>query len=149
MEFTCTVDVDLPIEKTIELWNNPDNFNHWQDGYESFEHISGAMGTPGAKSRIMYKMRGSSMELIETIQVTNLPEEFTALYEHKHMANTMSHHFESLGENQTRWTAKIHYIKFNAFLPRLLFKIFPNMAKKQTQKWFDQFKVFAESHTST
>ena len=51
MKFTCQVDINLPIKKVIELFDNPDNMKHWQDGLVSFKHLSGRPGEVGAKSR--------------------------------------------------------------------------------------------------
>ena len=144
MKFTCTVDVKLPIEKTIALWSDPRNLKEWQDGFISLSHLSGEEGKPGAKSRLLYKMGKREMELIETIQVANLPSEFIALYEHKHMTNLMRNSFTEISPGITRWTSEINYIKFNGFIPRIMSFLMPGMFKKQAQKWFDQFKEFAE-----
>ena len=146
MKFTCSVDIDLPRKRVIELFDNPDNMKEWQDGFVSFAPISGTPGQPGAKSRIIYKMgkKGKQFELIETVSVRNLPDEFSGTYEHKHMTNSMKNTFVELGENKTRWNAYLEYNKLNGFMIKLMMKIMPGMARKQTQKWLDQFKVFAE-----
>ena len=54
--FTCSVEIALPVEKVIELFKNTENLKEWQDGFISFEHISGTPGEPGAKSRTQYKI---------------------------------------------------------------------------------------------
>ncbi len=41
MKYTCTVDVNLPIDKVVALWENENNFKEWQDGFKSIEHLSG------------------------------------------------------------------------------------------------------------
>ena len=85
------------------------------------------------------------MEILETILKNDLPQEFTGLYEHKHMSNTMSNRFESIDENKSRWIADVEYTRFSGLIPKLLASLFPGMFKKQTQKWLSQFKVFAEN----
>lgn len=85
------------------------------------------------------------LELKETIITSNLPEEFKALYEHKHMTNTMKVSFESLSENQTRYTSEIEYTKFNGFIANTMAKLFPGLFKKQVYKWMKQFKEYTES----
>lgn len=144
MKFTCSVDIALPIDKTVALWDNPDNLKKWQDGFLGFESISGTPGQEGSKSKLLYKMGGGKMELLETVTKNNLPHEFSGLYEHKHMTNTMSNKFTALDANKTRWEADIEYIELKALVPRLMFNLFPGIARKQTQKWLDQFKEFAE-----
>ena len=145
MKFSCSVDIDLSHQKTVELWNNPENLVKWQDGFVSFEHISGTPGTPGAKSRMKYKSGKREIELIETIQVNNLPDEFTGHYEAREMTNTMANTFTETAEGKTRYEANVEYIKFNGFMPRLMAFLMPGLFKKQVQKWLNQFKAFAES----
>ncbi len=146
MKFNCYVEINQPIEKVIELFDNPDNMKHWQDGFVGFEHLSGKAGKVGAKSRITYTFgkKGKTMELIETIKVRNLPYEFSGTYEHKHMTNNMINRFKSLGPDKTRWDAELEYTKLNGFMIKIMAFLMPGMFKKQTQKWLDQFKAFAE-----
>ena len=110
----------------------------------SLQHISGTPGKPGAKSRIIYKTGKHVIDLTETIQVKNLPDEMTALYEHEHMVNTMSNRFSSIDKNRTKWVVEIEYTKFIGFIPNLMALLMPGIFKKQVQKWLDQFKAFAE-----
>lgn len=145
MKYTCTIDLDLPLEKVIRLWENENHFDKWQDGFQSIELLEGEPGAIGAKSRIFFQHGKMTMELIETILSNNLPQEKKALYEHIHMTNTQTTSFESLSENQTLYISKVEYTKFNGFKPKLMAKLFPGMFKKQSQKWMKQFKAFAEN----
>ena len=85
------------------------------------------------------------MELIETIITNNLPYEKKALYEHTNMTNTQTTKFESISEGRTLFISEVEYTKFNGFIPNLMAKFFPGVFKKQSQKWMNQFKVFAEN----
>lgn len=143
MKYTCTVDINLPIEKTVELWSDENNFKEWQDGFESIEHLSGTPDTKGAKSKIILDGK-RRIELIETIIKLNLPKEKKALYEHVHMTNTQSSRFEAISENKTRYISEVEYTKFNGFMIKLMAKLFPNKFKEQSQKWMNQFKDYAE-----
>ncbi len=145
MKFTCSVEIDQPIKRVIQLFDNPANMKEWQDGFVSMELLSGVRGKVGAKSRLLYKSGKHVVELIETIQVKNLPQEKTALYEHKHMVNIMSNYFTALGTDKTKWEVVIEYTKFIGFFPKLMALLMPGVFKKQTQKWLDQFKKFAET----
>lgn len=148
MKFKCSVTIDLPIDRVIQLFDNPNNLKEWQDGFVSFEHLSGTPGETGAKSLIKYKHGKREMELIETITVKNLPEEFSGTYEHKHMDNTLKNSFVALSDQQTRLDCYIHYTKFKAFVPKIMAFLMPGMYRKFTQKWLDQFKKFAEGTES-
>ncbi|RLD18160.1 MAG: SRPBCC family protein [Bacteroidetes bacterium] len=144
MKFTCSVDIDLPLDRVVELFDNVDNLKHWQDGFISHEHVSGVPGESGTISRLIYKSGKREINLTETIVTNDLPAEFTALYEAKEMTNTMSNKFSSLTENSTRYIAEINYIKFNGIMVKLMATVFPGMFKKQVQKWLNQFKGFCE-----
>ncbi len=144
MQFTCHTDINAPMHIVIALFENPDNLKEWQDGFISIEPISGTPGEVGATAKLRYE----KLELIETILRNELPKEFKANYEHKHMVNTMSCKFIKMDTGVTRLEQEIHYTKFNGFLPKLLVKLFPGIFKKQVQKWLNQFKTFVEKQSS-
>ena len=144
MKYTCTVDINLPIDKTVELWENEANFKKWQDGFESIELLSGIPNSKGAKSRIVLGGK-RRIELVETIISSDLPNEKRALYEHMHMTNTQTTRFKEIDSNKTQYISEVEYIKFNGFLIKSMAKLFPGKFKAQSQKWMDQFKEFAEN----
>jgi len=144
MQFTCTVDINAPIYKVSTLFHDSAHFSKWQDGFVSHDHISGTPGRVGAVSRVKYNTGKHKVELQETITVLNLPHQISALYEHKHMVNTMVNSFTVIPANQTRLITTIEYTKFYGLVPKLMALFMPGVFKKQTQKWLDQFKIFAE-----
>ena len=148
-KFTCTVLIDAPREKVVRLFQDVSTFKEWQNGFVSLEHLSGTPGAPGAKSKIVYDTGKHIIELTETINVSNLPGEKSALYEHKHMVNTMSNRFVPIGPNQTRYEAEIEYTQFIGFVPKTMALLMPGVFKSQVQKQLDRFKVFVEKHTPT
>ena len=148
MNYTCFVEINLPLETVVKLWQDENNYKKWQDGFVSIEHLEGTPDTKGAKSRIMLKQGKRKIELIETIISSNLPSEKKALYEHIHMTNFQTTRFEKIGEIRTRYISEVSYTKFNGFMPKMMALIFPKMFKNQNQKWMNQFKEYAESKTN-
>lgn len=146
MNYTCSIEINLPITKVIELWNNEAFFNKWQDGFQSITILEGEKNAVGTKSKILLQQGKRKMELIETIITNNLPTEKKALYEHIHMSNTQSSRFEKIDKNKTLYISEVEYTKFNGFAPKVMAKLFPNMFKKQSLKWMEQFKTFAEEY---
>ena len=141
MKFICTTDINAPRDKVVSIFLDPEKQHHFQDGFKAKELISGTTNTVGAKSKLIFKR----LELIETIQIYNLPDEFQGLYEHKHTINTMNVKFIPLSNDTTRYVSEVHYTKFNGFVIKLLVKLFPGMFKKQVQKWINQFKIYVEN----
>ena len=144
MKYTCSVDVDLPIEIVAELWADEKHFAKWQDGFQSIDHFEGEANAVGAKSKIFLQQGKRKMELVETIISNQLPAVKKALYVHEHMTNTQTTRFEEISTSKTRYISEVEYTQFNGLMPKLMAKLFPGMFKKQSQKWMDQFKEFAE-----
>ena len=144
MKYSCKIEIDRNIEKVVELWADETNFHKWQDGFTSIEHLSGTPNTVGAKSKIIFDDK-HHIELLETIQSINLPYEKTGLYEHIHMTNTNKTTFESISGGKTLYASEVQYIEFNSFIIKMFAKLFPSKFKSQSQKWMNQFKVFAEN----
>ncbi len=141
MKFTCTSIINKPLNHAVTLFKDSDALKHTQKGFINIEHISGTKGETGSKSKLVYK----NFELIETIIHNKLPEEFYALYEHKSMTNTMLSKFLPLSDNETKLTVEIEYSKFKGFMINLTAKLFPNIFKKQVDKWLINFKNYVEN----
>lgn len=142
MKFSCSVKINCHKAKVAEIFSNPNLLRHFQEGFITKEPLEGEPGEKGAQSKMVYE----KMELKETILYNKLPDEFMALYEHKHMTNTMKVRFESISETSTIYTSDIEYTKFNGFIIKIIARLFPGMFKKQVLKWMILFKNYCESN---
>ena len=142
MKYSNEIEINLPVQKVIELFDNPANMSKWQPGFVSFEPISGTPGQPGAKSKLKYLMGKREVEMIETITVRNLPREFSGTYEAKGVFNDMKNYFTQTGNNKTKWVHECEF-KFSGMM-KLVGWLMPGAFKKQSQKYLDMFKEFAE-----
>lgn len=124
MKYTCTIDIDLAIDKVVELWTDENHFNKWQDGFKSIELLDEEQDKVGAKSKIYFQQGKRKMELVETIITNNLPKEKKALYDHRDMENTQSTRFEIITVNKTRYISEVDYTQFNGFIPNMMAKFF-------------------------
>ena len=115
MKYIVETEIDQPIEKVIELFDNPDNMKYWMEGLISFEHLSGEPGLPGAKSKLLFKMGNRNIEMTETITARNLPEEFTGTYEANGVYNVVRNKFISLPGERTKYTVE-NYFEFKGFM---------------------------------
>lgn len=146
MKYTVDITIDLPRPKVIELFDNPDNMSKWQPELVSFDPISGVPGQPGAQSKLHYKMDKRDVEMIETITKNNLPDELAGTYETKGVYNVISNRFEVLNDDQTKWVSENEF-RFTGFM-KLMGIFMKNAFPKQTLKFMNQFKDFAESTAS-
>jgi hypothetical protein len=106
MKYRSEVTIDLPRERVVELFDNPDNLAKWQPGLLSFDHIEGELGKPGAKSRLVYDENGRKVEMIETIITRDLPDEFSGTYQAKGVWNRIDNRFYEDGSSRTRWVTE-------------------------------------------
>ena len=143
MKYGIDMEIDVPLDKVIELFDNPDNLKEWQPGLVSFEHLSGTPGEVGAKSKLLYKMGKKDVEMIETITERNLPEMFSGTYDAKGVHNEIWNRFVAIDENRTRWEFKTEF-QVEGFMMKLMVLLMPFMFKSQSRKFMQNFKEFAE-----
>lgn len=144
MRYTISIDIELPREKVIELFDNTDNLKQWQPGLQKTEHLSGEPGQAGAKMKMYYKMGKREIEMIETVTLRELPEKFHGTYDANGVHNIQENYFEVIDQNKTRWTS-ISEFQFNNFSMKVMGWIMPGAFKKQSKKYMTLFKDFAEN----
>ncbi|MBR9920480.1 MAG: SRPBCC family protein [Bacteroidetes bacterium] len=144
MRYTTQIEIDKPIDEVIALFDNPDNMDKWMEGLQSFEPISGTPGQPGAKSKLKFKSGKREIEMVETVLVRNLPEEFSGSYEAKGVYNVVRNKFEPLPDNRTLYITENEF-QFKRFMMRLMGLMMPGAFRKQSVKYLQDFKRFAES----
>ncbi|WP_418513669.1 SRPBCC family protein [Corallibacter sp.] len=147
MKYTTEIIIKLSLSEFIKKLNSPENMKHWQEGLIDYEHISGIPGQIGSKMRLNYKLGNRSMELVETILHTKLPNELHLTYDSKGMHNVQENYFEETSDGFTKWTSKSEFIP-TTFMLRMVTLVIPSAFKKQTKKYMQNFKNFAENGIS-
>jgi carbon monoxide dehydrogenase subunit G len=142
MKYSAEIEIEKPVDKVIELFDNADNMAKWMEGLQSFEHLSGIPGQPGAKSRLKFKMGKREIEMIETITTRNLPEEFSGTYEASGVFNIVKNRFVTLSDTRTKYITENEF-QFKGFMKVIAF-LMPGAFKKQSMKYLKAFKTFAE-----
>ncbi|MBN1339614.1 MAG: SRPBCC family protein [Bacteroidales bacterium] len=143
MKYTVDTVVNLPVEKVVKLFDNPENNFKWMEGLLGMESLSGTPGQPGAKSKLRFQMGKKEMEMTETLLKRNLPQELTFSYEAKGVYNIVKNRFESLPGNKTRVIndQEFRFSGFMKFIAPFMKKAFV----KQSEKYLQDFKRFAEN----
>jgi hypothetical protein len=142
MRYTCETTLNLPRDRVAELFDSTENLKKWMKGLVSFDHLSGEPGQPGAKSKLVFEMGKRRMEMIETITVRNLPDEFDGTYDAKGVHNIVRNRFiERAG--QTVWQTDSEF-QFKGLM-KLMGALMPGAFRKETEKHMANFKAFAES----
>ena len=142
MKYQTEIMIELPRDRVVALFDDPENLAKWQNGFISMEHVSGEYGEAGMVSKLKYNMNGRETELTETIESRNLPDEFIAIYETKGVWNRHENYFHEMGD-QTRYVTDTEF-KCKGFV-RLMTIVVPFMFKRETLKQMNEFKKFAEA----
>lgn len=143
MKYTEQVIIEKPIEEVIANFDDPEKLKEWMEGLQSFEHLEGTQGEIGAKSKLVFTMGSRVIEMVETVTVKDLPNQFGGTYEAEGVFNTVMNRFTKEGENRTRMETECEF-EFQTMLMKMMGFFIPGMFKKQTRKNLDAFKVFAE-----
>lgn len=144
MKYTCKLVINLPRDRMVELFDDPDNMLKWMDGLQRFEHVSGTPGKPGATSRLTFaRDNGETFDMIETLTRYNLPDEISGTYETEGVRNVIENRFVKDGRNRTQWIADNEF-QFGGFM-RIAAWFMRPLFKRQSLKIMESFKVFAES----
>lgn len=142
MKYTCEIDMDLPRDRIIELFDDQDNLKHWLIGLERFTHKSGTPGHPGAQSDIVILSGKRRVDMVETIETRDLPNEFTAHYTTDGVWNRTENFFHVNPDGSTKWV-QINEFRADGLMMKLMMRLMPGMFRKETLKHMISFKNFA------
>ncbi len=142
MKYQIEMEIDLPREKVIGLFDNPDYFKQWQPSLLDCKPLSGVAGQQGAKTELVHKMGSRSIKMTETVISRNFPDTFEVTYETPKVWNHVVNEFEEVSPTRTRWRA-INEFKCSGFMAILAF-FSPGTFRKETRKSMNFFKEFAE-----
>ena len=146
MKYTSEITVNLPREKFIEKLDDPENMKHWQKGLISYELLSEDPTKEGSQMRLNYKMGKRDLEMVETIISRNLPDSMHTTYETNGVTNIQKNKFLQ-EEGKTRWVSENEF-QFSGLGMKLMGFLMPGMFKKQSMKYLQDFKAFAEEGKS-
>lgn len=146
MKYSTEIVVDVPREEFIKKMDDPDNMKHWQQGLIGYEQLSANPGQEGSRMSLSYEMGKRKMDLVETIIKKNLPEEMHMTYDTKGVHNIQKNHFRE-EDGSTRWISETEF-QFSGLGMKLMGLLMPGAFKKQSLKYMQDFKAFAENGTS-
>ncbi|WP_422861071.1 SRPBCC family protein [Flagellimonas sp. W118] len=146
MKYITEIVIDLPRDEFLKKLDEPENMKHWQRGLVDFELLSENPTQEGAQMRLQYKMGKREFDMVETILKRNLPEELHTTYDTKGVHNIQKNYFKE--ENgKTRWVSESEF-QFSGFGMKVIAFLMPGAFKKQSYKYLEDFKAFAEQGTS-
>lgn len=147
MEYTVTVQIEAPLGEVIGLFDAPENWPQWREGYVSAEPIHGELGEAGSRVRLVTRVGGRETVMTETVELKNLPDEMVCIYEAPGVFmgawNRVVHRFRAKDPSTTEWEM---YCEFKCRgLLNILSKLMPNMFRNATLKEMKSFTHFVET----
>lgn len=142
MKYTNEITLNLPAKKAADLFVEAENFSKWQPGFIKYENVSGEHGEPGSVTKLWFKMGKREMIMTEKTISNNLPESIVFEYSTKSVRNIVETHFKAIEGNKTKCITENEF-NFGGVM-KLMGWLMPGAFKKQTQKYMEEFKAFAE-----
>jgi len=135
--------IDASVEAVWAAFDNPDNMPRWQQNLESFHHVSGKPGQPGAVSELIYDEKGKKVILKETITERRDPNLLAGTYESPMGTTLIVNHFEVVADKSTRWTSWCNFT-FQGFM-KIMSLFVAGIIRKRTEADMERFKLMVET----
>jgi len=145
MTYKQSITINKPLKDVQEKIESFDNLKYWQDGFEGYTHLNGEPGEVGSTTMLHYSIKGTPLDLKETIIENNLPTIFKAKYECEPMDNYMTFRLVPDGDTKTIYECEVEYTRMKGIMMKIVATLFPGMFKKQSAKWYRQLKAFIET----
>lgn len=143
MRYSFEIAINQPLNEVIEKFTDENGLEHWMEGFQKVEHISGNSGKKGAVSDFYFLHKNREMKIRETILEENLPKQIKFAYQSSMGYNEVEITFESINEQQVKLKSA-NYFDLKGFM-KVFAWLMPGMFKKQSLKYMSNFKQYCES----
>jgi uncharacterized membrane protein len=135
--------VDTSLDNVWAAFDNPENLPRWQQNLESFNHISGQPGQPGAVSELVFDEKGKKVIVSETITERREPDFLAGAYESPMGKALIVSHFEAVDDNSTRWTSWCNFT-FQGFA-KFMSLFVSSIVRNRMEADMARFKLMVET----
>lgn len=142
MRYTCSVDIDAPIERVVELITDPDRMTEWMAGLDSVTTVRGERGAAGSVNQLHFVGAPGDGLMLERIESVG-PDNHHAIYQLGPVTNHQRSRFDELPDGRTRWTAEHEFL----LPPGMVEQMGPGAEEvftQNTQQSMGAFKAWVE-----
>jgi len=136
------IEIHVPRARVADLYADPQQNTKWMDDVERIEPISGELGMPGSKYRLVAKK--GDMVFVATVLARNLPAELHLSLEGRNMTVAVKGLLTALSPTSTRLTHE-QVFSFNGLFSNVLGLLGRRAIKKAQRRHMEAFKHFAET----
>jgi hypothetical protein len=143
MKYHVEIQISKPISEVVELFSNRKNDKLWMQGFVKKIPIVGDEGEEGAKCKVVFQMGKRKMEMIEEITKKDLPKSYVTTYTTPSVFNIVKNSFKKIDDQTTLYRTEQEF-QFKTFMMKVMGFLMPSLFKKQSLKYQQDFKAFAE-----
>lgn len=142
ISYTTSQQVNLPVEKTFDLFNDGDKMKEWMTSLKEFTTVEKKPGVVGSKYRLVVDTQGSIVEMKELVTAFKKNEKVSLSIQSIEMIKKDNYTFRSVGnqtiiKNESTTAGKTYFLK-------CLYASFYLLIKREDQAILDSFKTYAE-----
>ena len=142
MKSVVEIEIQVPQARLADLYADPKQNTKWMDDIERIEPISGELGMPGSKYRLVPK-KGDTV-FVATVLGRDLPTDLHLSLEAKNVTISVKGRFTALSPGSTRLTHE-QVFSFKGLFNKLVGFLARRAIKKAQRRHMDAFKRFAET----
>ncbi|NNF01803.1 MAG: SRPBCC family protein, partial [Bacteroidia bacterium] len=142
MKYSLSNTINAPFDKVIAKFSEPEGAFHWMEGLQKIDRISGKPHEVGAKTDFYFLFKNKEMKISETILEQDLPKSIKFAFVSSMGYNEVEMQFEKLSDDSVKQTNN-SYFELKGFM-KLMGPIMKGMFKKQSLKYMEAFKKYAE-----
>ena len=143
MKYTISNTIDKPLAVVASKFMEPDGALQWMEGLQKIERLSDKPYEVGAKSRFHSMHKNRKFVIEETILEQNMPHQIKFGFTSSMGYNEVEMVFEKINDESTKQINKT-YFQFRGIM-KLFGPLMKGMFKKQSMKYLNAFKEFAEN----
>jgi hypothetical protein len=142
MKSTITIEINLPQARVAELFSNPGHTTRWMHDIERIEVVSGELGMPGSKYRLVPKK--GSMVFIATVLGRDLPNQVRLSLDSSNVAVSVTGTFKALSPSKTLLVSQ-EVFRFTGLISTIFGFLARFIIRKAHRRHIEAFKAFAET----
>ena len=143
MKSVIQLDIDVPHARLAALFSDPLQNTKWMDDVDRVEAISGQIGMPGSKYRLVPKKGG--MLFVATVIARDIPTQFLLSLEASNVTVSVKGILVAISSDKTRLISE-EVFKFKGLLNKAFGFLAQGVIKKAHRHHMEAFKRFAEAH---
>jgi uncharacterized protein YndB with AHSA1/START domain len=139
---TVSITINAPAAKVWNVLMDPESMKHWLTGFISAEHLSGAAGEPGSRSRLKFLERGKETEVLETVTVSKPDQQYSFSMEHPAFSSQVDIRLRAMA-NSTELTQAME-MRPKGFLMKLMMTVAKAEMKRRMTSELEKLKEYVE-----